>query len=102
MSGENHGDEPETAAQVARRLNAVTEALESVVRDRSLLRALSLEERTRLLSAAGDVHNPDVVQRRRLNKVVRREKKASRVEVEETAQFAPGAVKIFCKSPALR
>ena len=90
MSGENHGDEPETAAQVARRLNAVTEALESVVRDRSLLRALSLEERTRLLSAAGDVHNPDVVQRRRLNKVVRREKKASRVEVDEAALAETG------------
>ena len=35
--------------------------LEAVVRDRGLLRALSVEERTRLLSAAGDVYNPDLV-----------------------------------------
>jgi hypothetical protein len=48
----------------AERLRAATEILESVVRDRGLLGALSVEERTRLLSAAGDVHNPDIVQRR--------------------------------------
>ena len=46
--------------------------------------ALSLEERTRLLTAAGDVHNPDVVARRRLNKVVRREKKAAKTRVDES------------------
>ena len=67
-------------------LQAATEALEAIVRDRSLLRALPVEERTRLLAAAGDVHNPDVVQRRRFNKVVRREKKAARVERDETTQ----------------
>ncbi|HXH87880.1 MAG TPA: SDR family oxidoreductase [Gaiellaceae bacterium] len=65
------------------RLKAATDALEEIVRDRSLLRDLSLEERTRLLTAAADVHNPDVVARRRLNKVVRREKKNARVREDE-------------------
>ena len=74
----------------AERLNAVTEALEEVVRDRSLLRALTLEERTRLLSAAADVHNPDVVARRRLNKVVRREKKAAKTRVDESTLAETG------------
>ena len=54
-----------------------------IVADRSLLKELPLEERTRLLAAAGDVHNPDVVQRRRFNKVVRREKKAARLGRDE-------------------
>ena len=45
---------------VAERLKAVADALEEIVADRSLLKELSLEERTRLLALAGDVHNPDV------------------------------------------
>ena len=68
----------------AERLKAVADALEEIVADRSLLKELTLEERTRLLAAAGDVHNPDVVQRRRFNKVVRREKKAARVGRDES------------------
>src|SRR5439155_22319234 len=69
--------------QAAEQLRAATEALESVVRDRGLLRAISLDERTRLLTAAGDVFNPDVIQRRRFNKTVRREKKAARRQRDE-------------------
>ena len=68
---------------VAERLRAITEELEALARDRGLLSALTVEERTRLLTAAGDVHNPDVVQRRRFNKVVRREKKAARLDRDE-------------------
>ncbi|HEX7144046.1 MAG TPA: SDR family NAD(P)-dependent oxidoreductase, partial [Gaiellaceae bacterium] len=79
--------DPQTAFE---RLIAATEVLEDVVRDRSLLRALSLEERTRLLTAAADVHNPDVVARRRLNKVVRREKKAAKTRVDETTLAETG------------
>ncbi len=81
---------PAPGGDAAERLKAVTEVLEEVVRDRSLLRALSLEERTRLLAAAGDVHNPDVVARRRLNKVVRREKKAAKTRVDETTLAETG------------
>ena len=90
MSKEEHTAAPGTAEEAAERLRAATELLESVVRDRSLLRALSLEERTRLLAAAGDVHNPDVVQRRRFNKVVRRERNATRVEADETTLAETG------------
>ena len=68
---------------VAERLKAVADVLEEIVADRGLLKELPLEERTRLLAAAGDVHNPDVVQRRRFNKVVRREKKAARLGRDE-------------------
>ena len=68
---------------VAERLTTAADVLEEIVADRSLLKELPLEERTRLLAAAGDVHNPDVVQRRRFNKVVRREKKAARAGRDE-------------------
>ncbi|MBA2331312.1 MAG: SDR family oxidoreductase [Actinobacteria bacterium] len=69
-----------------------------MVRDRSVLRALSLEERTRLLAAAGDVHNPDVVARRRLNKVVRREKKAAKTRVDETT-LAETGIRVLRSQP---
>ncbi len=75
---------------VAERLKAVADALEEIVADRSLLKELSLEERTRLLALAGDVHNPDVVQRRRFNKVVRREKKAARLGRDESVLAETG------------
>jgi len=75
---------------VAARLNAAADVLEEIVADRSVLKELSLEERTRLLALAGDVHNPDVVQRRRFNKVVRREKKAARVGRDENVLAETG------------
>ena len=75
---------------VAERLKAAADALEEIVADRSLLEELPLEERTRLLAAAGDVHNPDVVQRRRCSKVVRREKKAARLGRDEAVLAETG------------
>ena len=56
MSSEN-GVTDDVAAQ----LHAATELLEAVVRDRTLLTRLTVEERTRLLAAAADVFNPDLV-----------------------------------------
>ena len=84
--------------EFAARLKTATEALEAIVRDRSLLRALSLEERTRLLTAAADVHNPDVVARRRLNKVVRREKKAAKTRVDEST-LAETGIRVLRSQP---
>ena len=60
------------------RLREAIEALEAVVRDRGLLRTLSIEERTRLLSAAGEVYNPDLETRRRGTKALRRREKEDR------------------------
>ena len=73
--------QPDDAAD---RLRAATELLESVVADRGLLGLLSVEERTRLLSAAADVFNPDVVQRRRFTKAQRKQEKASRIGADES------------------
>ncbi|MGE5689869.1 MAG: SDR family NAD(P)-dependent oxidoreductase [Pseudomonadota bacterium] len=76
--------------ELAARLRAATEALEEVVRDRALLRSLSVEERTRLLTAAGAVFNPDVVQRRRSVKQLRRREKNERLRLHEERRAETG------------
>jgi NAD(P)-dependent dehydrogenase (short-subunit alcohol dehydrogenase family) len=75
----------EPDADLAAQLRAATELLESVVADRSLLETLSLDERTRLLSAAGDVYEPDVYERRRQIKAQRRQQKQERAKADQAA-----------------
>jgi NAD(P)-dependent dehydrogenase (short-subunit alcohol dehydrogenase family) len=79
-------------------LRAATEALEAIVRDRSLLEALSVEERTRLLSAAGAVFNPDVAARRRWGKALRRREKAAKVLRDESA-LAETGIRVLRERP---
>ncbi|MGH3003951.1 MAG: SDR family NAD(P)-dependent oxidoreductase [Gaiellaceae bacterium] len=83
---------------IAARLKALTEALEAVARDRTLLGALSVEERTRLLSAAADVHNPDLEQRRRWAKALRRSEKAARARRDETV-LAETGIRVLRSKP---
>ena len=70
-------------AALTERLRAATELLEAVVADRSLLESLSLDERTRLLNAAGDVYEPDVYERRRQIKAQRRQQKQERAKADQ-------------------
>ena len=65
------------------RVRAAAELLEAIVADRSLLNALPLDERTRLLAAAGNVYEPDVEARRRQIKAERRERKQARVRADQ-------------------
>ena len=65
------------------RLRAAIEVLEAVVADRSVLAALPLAERTRLLNAAGNVYEPDVEERRRQIKAQRRQDKARRAQSDQ-------------------
>jgi hypothetical protein len=83
---------------VAEQLKAATELLEAVVRDRSLLAALSEEERTRLLSAAGDVFNPDLVARRQWGKTMKRQQKAAKVERDESV-LAETGIRVLREKP---
>jgi NAD(P)-dependent dehydrogenase (short-subunit alcohol dehydrogenase family) len=75
---------------LAERLQAAIETLEAIARDRTLLQELSVEERTRLLSAAGDVFDPDVVARRRAAKELRRRKKNAKLAEDETTLAETG------------
>ena len=75
---------------LAERLRAATEVLEAVVADRSVLARLGIAERTRLLSAAGDVYQPDVVERRRQIKAQRRREKALQTARDQDALSSTG------------
>jgi NAD(P)-dependent dehydrogenase (short-subunit alcohol dehydrogenase family) len=71
-------------------LRAATELLQRVVRDRSLLGALTEAERAGLLAVAGDVFNPDIVQRRLWGKAIRRNEKAARRRLDASAVAETG------------
>ena len=73
------------ARDFADQVRVATAVLEALVADRSLLAALPLEQRTRLLSAAGDVYEPDVEERRRQIKAQRRQQKADKVRADQGA-----------------
>ncbi len=72
------------AEETAAKLREATELLESVARDRALLGALTVEERARLLSAAADVFNPDVAQRRRFTKAKRKRERDASIRADES------------------
>ncbi|MFZ4811219.1 MAG: SDR family NAD(P)-dependent oxidoreductase [Ilumatobacteraceae bacterium] len=75
---------------LAGRLQAATELLELIVADRSLLNDLPVEQRTRLLAAAGDVYAPDVDVRRRQIKAERRAQKATKAVAHQERLGATG------------
>jgi NAD(P)-dependent dehydrogenase (short-subunit alcohol dehydrogenase family) len=80
----------ESDEATAARLRSVIATLEAIASDRSLLGALSEDERARLRAAAGDVFNPDVVQRRQWSKDLRRRAKAAKQERDEALLSATG------------
>ena len=77
MSAPKH--HPDAIAQ----LKAAAAILEQASANRALLGALSQEERTRLLKAAGDIYCPDLTQRRKLVKATVKQRKAAKREQEE-------------------
>ncbi|HEY8644831.1 MAG TPA: SDR family oxidoreductase [Gaiellaceae bacterium] len=83
---------------LAERLKAAIELLEAISRDRTLLQELSVEERTRLLAAAGDVFDPDVVARRRAAKELRRRKKNAKLADDEVT-LAETGIRVLRSKP---
>jgi NAD(P)-dependent dehydrogenase (short-subunit alcohol dehydrogenase family) len=61
------------------RLRETIELLESIAADRSVLAGVPDEQRKRLLQAVANVYSPDRVERRRMAKIVDRQRKAARV-----------------------
>jgi NAD(P)-dependent dehydrogenase (short-subunit alcohol dehydrogenase family) len=84
--------------EIVDRLNEAAEVLELLARDRGLLAALTPEQRTRLLNAAGDVFNPDIAQRRQWGKAVRRREKARKLERDE-AVLAETGIRVLREKP---
>jgi NAD(P)-dependent dehydrogenase (short-subunit alcohol dehydrogenase family) len=75
-------------------LNAATELLERIAGDRALLAHLSLEERTRLLTAAGEIYCPDLKERRRLVKARVKQRKAEKLQRDQAKLHETGIRKL--------
>ncbi|MDX6505272.1 MAG: hypothetical protein QOE29_2397, partial [Gaiellaceae bacterium] len=88
----------EDPRDVGAELRAATELLKAVVRDRSLLGALSEEERAELVAAAADVFNPDIVQRRLWGKALRRNEKAARRGLDASVLAGTG-IRVLREKP---
>ena len=104
-SGKGNGAErPEKATVAANpdasvdQLRELTEELEAIVADRSRLKGLSVEQRTRLLTAAGDLFNPDAAARRRSRKRVRKQEKAARRDRDEIV-LADTGIRVLRERP---
>jgi hypothetical protein len=65
------------------RLRETIELLESIAADRSVLAGVPEGERKRLLQAVANVYSPDRVERRRMAKIVDRQRKAARVKGDQ-------------------
>ena len=86
------------------RFRAAADLLEKIVADRSFLADIPEADRNRLLNAAGRVSRPDALGRRQLLKVVKRKKRAEKVQREESVLAATGIRKlrrepVFITSP---
>lgn len=75
-------------------LRAATEILERAAGNRALLTALTVEERTRLLKAAGEIYAPDVRERRRLVKARIRQRKAAKLQDDQSKLNQTGIRKL--------
>jgi NAD(P)-dependent dehydrogenase (short-subunit alcohol dehydrogenase family) len=65
------------------RLHEAIELLESIAADHTILAGVPEEDRKRLLQAVANVYSPDRVERRRMAKVVARERRAARVRSDQ-------------------
>ena len=101
----NRSPSPETPRDArAQQLRAAVDLLEQIVADRSLLADIPEADRNRLLNAAGRVSRPDALGRRQLLKVVKRKKRAEKVQREESVLASTGIRKlrrepVFITSP---
>ncbi|MEO5632628.1 SDR family oxidoreductase [Gaiella sp.] len=98
MSTPDPEDASTTRADRAELLRTTTELLESIVRDRGMLGSLSVEDRTRLLTAAADVFDPDPVQRRRYTKEKRKQERAASIR-EDEAKLAGTGIRVLREKP---
>ena len=79
---------------LATQLKSATEILELAAGDRAVLAELSVEERTRLLTAAREIFSPDVNERRRLVKAKARLRKAEKITRDQSKLHETGIRKL--------
>ena len=81
-------------ASLTERMQAAAELLESIASNRELLAGVSEAERTRLLTAAGQISRPDARARRQLVKASKRDRKAAKSERAESVLNQTGIRKL--------
>jgi NAD(P)-dependent dehydrogenase (short-subunit alcohol dehydrogenase family) len=81
-------------ATMAERLKAAAETLELAAGNRALLAALTVEDRTRLLTAAGEIYCPDLKERRRLVKARVKQRKAEKLQRDQSKLHETGIRKL--------
>ena len=86
--------EAKSAAVLAERLKAAAEILEKAAANRALLAGLSEKERMRLLKAAGEIYCPDVTARRRFVKARVRQRKAEKIQRDQSKLNQTGIRKL--------
>lgn len=84
--------------QLLDRLRDTAAMLERVAEDRALLATLSVEDRKRLIQAAGAVFNPDPAARRRLVKTFARLKKNERAKRDDEVMSESG-IRVLRRQP---
>ncbi len=85
---------PKNNSDALAQLRAAAEILEQASANRALLGALSQEERTRLLKAAGDIYCPDLTQRRKLVKATIKLRKAEKQSRDDSKLNETGIRKL--------
>ncbi|MBA2688610.1 MAG: SDR family NAD(P)-dependent oxidoreductase, partial [Gemmatimonadaceae bacterium] len=76
------------------RFQAASDLLEEIVLDRSLLVRIGEADRNRFLQAAGRVSRPDAIDRRRLLKVGKRQRREEKIKREEDLLASTGIRKL--------
>jgi NAD(P)-dependent dehydrogenase (short-subunit alcohol dehydrogenase family) len=85
---------PHNHDAVIAQLKAAAEILEKASANRALLGALSQEDRTRLLKAAGDIYCPDLTQRRKLVKATVKHRKLEKLKRDQSKLHETGIRKL--------
>jgi len=96
MSAHHHNDHngAKKNGSLAAQLKAATELLEKAAANRAVLAELSVEECTRLLTAAREIFCPDVTERRRLVKAKARLRKADKLQRDQSKLNETGIRKL--------
>jgi NAD(P)-dependent dehydrogenase (short-subunit alcohol dehydrogenase family) len=79
---------------LAAKLKSATQILELAAGDRAVLAELSIEERTRLLTAAREIFSPNAKERRRLVKAKARLRKADKLQRDQSKLHETGIRKL--------
>jgi NAD(P)-dependent dehydrogenase (short-subunit alcohol dehydrogenase family) len=86
----NDSSIPAQDSTLAERLQAASDLLQAIAKDRRLLAELSPEQRAVFMQAAGEVYCPDPVERRRLLKATQRKQRAARIQKDQEVLHETG------------